>query len=347
MPVPNIARANHVVPQDYLRQWSLDAVHVSGYRLLVPHEKYPRWDQYKIRSLTVYRDLYTSVGTGEDSDAAEKWLNAEIESPAAPALEKVSREEVLSDSEWRALIRYLAAMDRRTPAAFVEQKELSERSLPDVMERAMSRVAGVLRQPRNVRRRILRTPAAEDALIAPPIRVKIARDPVVGGGVVHAAVTSGRELWLSSLQRTLTETVKVLYRHQWTILRPTPGSSWYTSDHPVVRLNFYGDDNYDFKGGWGSRGSEMFFPVSSRHMLYTRIGYESSGYRTLSPELTLVFQRFIAERAHRWVFAQGTPRRAEIFRPRRVDVAAFEAEDRSWKDFHRTQAAAEQPEESG
>lgn len=341
----NIARANHSVPRDYLRQWSGDTVHVSGYRLLVPHERFPRWEQYKIRSLTVYRDLYTSVGAGEDSDVAEQWLNTEIESPAAPALEKVQREELLSDAEMRTLVRYLAAMDRRTPAAFVEQKELSERTLPDVMERTMARIAGVLRQPRHVRRRIVRPHRADESLIAPPIRVKIERDSARGGGVVRAEVTSGRELWLSTLQRTLTETVKVLYRHQWTILRPTPGSSWYTSDHPVVRLNYYGDEHYDFRGGWGSTGTEIFFPVSPRHLLYTRIGHEWSGDRTLSPELTLVLQRFIAERAHRWIFAHGMPRRAEMFRPRRVDLAAFDAEDRSWRDFHRMQTAAEKSDE--
>jgi hypothetical protein len=143
------------------------------------------------------------------------------------------------------------------------------------------------------------------------------------------------------MRHVLTGIARVLVDHAWCILRPNPGSLWFTSDHPVLRLNYYEEGQYDFGGGWGNPGSEIILPLSPTHLMYTKIGSRQFVNSTLSPEMTLSFQRLLAERAHRWIFAQGQPKRAVWFRPRTEDLAAFVREEQAWQAWHQQQRVAE------
>ncbi len=339
-----LARNNHTIPQDYLRQWSMDGRCVFARRLLVPAPTYPEWEPKPISSLTVYRDLYTSVGRGEESDAIERWLNREFETPAADALDRVFRDVALEAEDHRVLVRYLAALDRRTPVAFAETMELLARITPDALSRAHARLGGTLRQAKSVRRRLLRQQRAstEASDIVPlPIRTAVDTDPETGDPVVKTVTTVGREAWLSALERQLKTTAQHLLAHDWCILRPANESEWFTSDHPVVRLNFTNSEQYDFRGGWGRRGTDIFLALSPKHLLYCRIGYPKPREQTASVEHTYLIQRCIAERAHRWIFARSPQRRAEWFRERRVNKALFVEEEAAWADFHDSQVREE------
>ncbi len=56
------------------------------------------------------------------------------------------------------------------------------------------------------------------------------------------------------------------------LARPAYGRHWFTSDHPVVKLNYYGQGNYDLKGVWGKKGGYIFMPISPHHLLFTEFG---------------------------------------------------------------------------
>jgi hypothetical protein len=150
-----------------------------------------------------------------------------------------------------------------------------------------------------------------------------------------------RELWLHNMRRLLTSTADALKRHRWWILRPHPGSHWFTSDHPVVRLNYYGNGRYDLKGGWGNSGAEIIVPLSPTALMYTKIGDRTPRLDVLNADHTLSFQRFVAERARRWIIARSRPQRALMFRERVVDRDAFQAEERLATVWHQAQADAE------
>jgi hypothetical protein len=59
LPMSEISRESHYVPQATLRRWSEDGVNVHAYRLLVSHQNVPEWQPHALRGLTKQRDLYT------------------------------------------------------------------------------------------------------------------------------------------------------------------------------------------------------------------------------------------------------------------------------------------------
>jgi hypothetical protein len=110
----------------------------------------------------------------------------------------------------------------------------------------------------------------------------------------------------------------------------------------VLRLNYYYEQGtYDFKGGWGSQGTDLILPLSPRHLLYTQVGAEAPDRFTFSNEMTSTIQRFLAERAHRWVFARRPTETVARFRPRRIDAAAVAAEKAAWQRWHNDHRRAE------
>jgi hypothetical protein len=174
------------------------------------------------------------------------------------------------------------------------------------------------------------------------LRVTTEIEPDADYGTVKAEVVIGRGMWVWSMRHLLTNTIAALQQQKWTILSPPAGLSWITSDDPVIRLNYYGHGKYDFKGGWGNRGTEILLPLDSQHLLYTKVGYPRPQRGTLVPyEQALMLRRFAAEHAHRLIFAADPDPGIEMLRPRHVDADAMRAEQDQWQRWHQEQTAAE------
>jgi hypothetical protein len=335
------AKDHHSVPRDYLRQWSDDGLRVSSYRTLVPHARYPEWKHRAIRSLTMYEELYTSISSGTESDRFERWMNEAIETPAAGALERVSLDQRLTREHWHALVRYVALLDLRTPVSYMEFFDRSSRGLPEVLTETLARVERDLQRAAKKGRRLPDPPSVTEADERFPLKVSVTKDQESDRVELKAEITIGRELWLHNMRRAVLKTSEMLHRHSWVIFKPHPGSEWFTSDHPVLRLNFVNENNYNFGGGWGRRNCEIVMPLSPQHLLYTKIGDRDIRNATLSREHTNLFQKLIAERAHRWIIAQGVSQSVSWWRPRVVDVAAYKGEAETWRRWHAEQTAGE------
>jgi hypothetical protein len=159
---------------------------------------------------------------------------------------------------------------------------------------------------------------------------------------LQANVIIGRGLWLFSLKHLLTKTVNALLQNRWTILRPPDGLTWFTSDDPVVRLNYCADGRYDFKGGWGNSGTEIMLPISPWHLLYTKVGRRPpirGEIPTMEQAATL--RRFVAEHAHRMIIATAPDDTAQELRPRTVSSEQFRSERERWRHWHEDQSSAE------
>ena len=333
-------RNNHYVSQAYLKRWADTNGRLWAYRVLVSHPKVPLWKHASAKGLAYHTHLYTLVVATGHTDEIERWLNSDFESPAENAIQKVVADDRLTSKDWSHLIKFLAAQDVRTPARLMENFKRWE-TLPDlvkdVLEKSVQKFETANREGKPLDHS---SPVGTEYF---PSRVTIESVPGEEGGILRFESVIGRSLWLFHLRRALTKTVNALLAHKWTILCSPEGIEWLTSDDPVVKLNYNGLTNkYDFGGGWGSAGTEIFLPLSPRHLLYTRIGDRPPRRgEVVSMKFAGLCQRFTIEHAHRFVFAATPNASVSELRPRTVDSKTFFTEVEQWRRWHEEQSDAE------
>jgi Protein of unknown function (DUF4238) len=247
----------------------------------------------------------------------------------------------LSSADWTRLVRFLAAQIVRTPAHLVKNLPRWQADAPSILDSVLKDVEALVRskaQPEPV--------SAEIGEISKyiPIRVAIRKKPDEGMVELQATVAVGRGMWLFEMKHLLTHTIKLLHEHRWSIIAPLfEGQTWFTSDDPVVMLNYHDATKYDSDGGWGQHGTEILFPLSPRHIMYTRVG-DAPPRRgeVMSREKSASLRRIIAEHAYRMIFAALPDSEVSFLRPRVVDERKFREEQQAWATWHSAQAAVEQ-----
>lgn len=333
-------RKNHFVPRLYLKRFATAEECVWVYRTLVSNEKVPFWKQKAISRVATQPDLYTSVTSEGQSDELEKWLDQEFEAPAEESLRKATSGERLSPTDWEHLVRFFAAQDVRTPARYYENQRRMDEWMPGLIDKTLKESireiesAGASGQDLVVR----------DVPYAGMIPAKFTREfePGRDSGRLGLHVLAGRALWLFTIKNLLVKTAAALHQHRWTILSPPPGEQWFTSDDPAIRLNCYSKGQYDFRGGWGSPGTDLMLPLSPNHLLYTQVGHRppARGEKALPAFMSLT-RRFVAEHAHRMIFSLKPDPEVATLRPRVVDAVAYRSEELHWKNWHLDQTTAE------
>lgn len=335
-------RDNHYVPRGYLKRWASDGNRVWVYRTLVSHPKIPLWERKSIRGTAYHAYLYSRALAGGETDEFERWLDRTFEAPAEEALGKATSGARMTPDDWKSLIRFAVAQDVRTPARLLDGlktwpddvKKLLDETLPESIAKLEAMRREGKRPPRSTTR-----PADDNPF---PVRIATGIEPGAEQGWLKADITVGRQLWLHNIRNILTNTVKKVPVRGWTILSPPRGQRWLTSDNPVIRLNYYGAGNYDFKGGWGNKGSEIILPLGPYHLLYTRVGTRPPARGEEVPaDLARKLHRFIAEHAHRLIFADAREPSVGKLRPRVVNEEWFNSEKQEWARWHDNQSRAE------
>jgi hypothetical protein len=300
----------------------------------------PLWKQASARGIAKHQNLYTRIIAGKDSDDVERWLNDEFETPAQESLAKAVADQKLTPEDWHQIIRFLAAQDVRTPARLHESLVRWKSNLQNTIEEVLEDSVKKLTAAKQNKTPIDTTPHPQAAYF--PIKTTKEFSPGAEYGTLGVEMVVGRGLWLFSLKHLLTSTLRVLHKHKWTILRCPPEMTWFTTDDPVVKLNYHSAVRYDFGGGWGSEGTEIFMPLSPKHLLYTRVGHRSAAKGTvLSRELALGLQNMMVQHAHRFIFSTEPNVRLPELRPRHVSSEFFESEAMQWKTWHDEQTRAE------
>lgn len=314
-------RNNHFVPQNYLKRWSLDGKRIWGYRLLVSNPNVPEWNTYSIRGLACREHLYTRLSpNGEETDEIERWLDREFEAPAEEAIHKATTNCRLKPDDWEKLILFTAAQFVRTPAQLEKNMKKWQIEMPGLLNTVLKNTVQKLEKSVELGKQFKSTYDYDNENL--PVRVS--RQPSLDQNkdLLKVETIIGRAWWLFGVKHILTKTAKVLLMHKWSIIHPT-NLEWITSDDPVICLNYYKKGSYDFGGGWGRKGSEIIFPISPNHMLYTMVGKKKSPRIDFSPEISAELQKIIAEHAYRWIFSKEPNKKVESFRKRHVDNAAF------------------------
>jgi len=130
-------RDNHYVPCLYLKRFAASPGRVLTYRILVAHPYVPVWKPSPIKGVAYHAHLYTRIAAGVETDEVEKWLNDEFETPAEEALWKATADMRLTQSDWRDLVRFLAAQDVRTPARLGENLQHWHEVVPTVLSEVL------------------------------------------------------------------------------------------------------------------------------------------------------------------------------------------------------------------
>jgi hypothetical protein len=337
---PPFGRDNHYSPCVYLRGFAGRGKRISVYRTLVSLPEVPLWKESSTKGVGYRSHLYTRIAAGCETDEIESWLKREFEDPAAEPLEKATSGGQLTSKDWTYLVRFLAAQIVRTPAYFVENLPRWRADLPGLLNSTLQEAVQRLDAARKLGKTV--TPPEGRYSDYLPIRVTKKIVPGQDTGQLRASIVVGRGVWLFNMRRLLAGSAKVLHDHKWSILAPHEGLSWLTSDDPVIRLNYYDDGKYDFKGGCGKSGTEILLPISPRHLIYTQVGHRPPPRgEVLSRDKTETIRRFIAEHAYRMIFAASRDDSVSTLRPRIVDAQQFRCEQQQWQQWHAEQTAAE------
>jgi len=336
----SLHRDNHYVPCVYLKGFSSSPGRVQSYALLVEDARVPLWIERSVKGVACHQHLYTRLKDGDQSDEVERWLDREFETPAAEAIDRAITGNRLTQEHWRRLVRFLAAQDVRTPARFAASVPFWHEALPSIMNNALSGLVQKLETAKQTGKPLSTTGAEFSDYF--PLRLDHERVPGTDLAKLQVSVVAGRSLWLYQIKRLLTHTVEELLRHKWSIICAPDEITWFTSDNPVVKLNFHAPDKYDFGGGWGSVGTDILMPLSSKHLLHTRIGYDRlpRGW-TFPVNTAAIVRRIIAEHAHRYIFADHVIHDVPELRPRVVDAEAFRSEAEQWTNWNENQITAE------
>lgn len=333
-------RDNHYVSVFYLKNWSSSQGRLWVYRVLISSDQVPLWKEIAIKGIAYHSNLYTRIVGGQETDEFEQWLDKEFESPAAEPIRKVVSGIKLESRDWRRLARFVAAQDVRTPARLIENLQRWDQTLPGILSNCLEGLPQTLEKAIKEGGAPSRKVQVEGSEYIP---LRVTTETLEGQVevIVKAETLVGRGLWLFSMKHVLIELAKILEQHRWTILTPPGGMSWITSDDPVIRLNFYRQGHYDFKGGWGSKGTEILFPLSPQHLLYTQIGQRPTLTGFIQRDQAEMIRKFIAEHAHRMIFASERDPEIQKLRPRIVNPEQVTNEKEQWRSWHEKQTLAE------
>jgi hypothetical protein len=330
-----ITRESHYVPQASLRRWSNDGVNVWAYRLLVSHQNVPEWEEYPIRGLTKQRDLYTTFEGDQEGDDFEKFITREIEEPAQAAIEKMIGNYKMKPADWRAIAKFIAAQQMRTPLFVVEWVRRINEEMPKTLESVLSELEQ--KSATQIAAEAQEEPDDHNYLRE---KLRITFDPVPGGNglaLVQAQVSSSRTAWLRFMRRMLTDRIDVFCQHRWRVMKLACDAEWPLTDNPVLGLNYLRPGQYDFGAGWGKHNSNFIMPVSPRLAIFTQVGSKETGAWHASPEQTRELQGLAVERTLRWIIARKPDPNIVAMRPRTVDADAYKTEQqawRTWNDMH-------------
>lgn len=298
------------------------------YRTLISRPHVGPWRSKPITRVGYYTDLYTRFTPEGETDEIETWLNRDFEQPADGALRKATLDEPLNDIDWHAIVRFVAAQIVRTPAFFIRTLPIWNKITPEILKQTLNEFPHDLALAAKGELAYGEDPPHGELF---PIQTRKEVDEEAGTVNLTVTVTIGRDIWFYTMKHMLTHTLRVLHNHSWTILKAPNCLTWFTSDDPVLTLNYHSESAYNFGGGWNSPGTEIILPISPRHLLYTHIAKPVPALGTVVDRRHAQMLRFmIAQHAHREIYALTEDKELPALRPRRVDAKQFRRERDQW-----------------
>ena len=325
----------------YLRNWSDDGKTILVYRTLVSRKDVEWWSRKSIESVGYIQHLYTQRIAEEETDEFELWLDHEIESPSKAIFDKLICGHCLTQNDYYILARFIAAQSVRTPAYFSENRQDWTEIFSNALEGVVLRtIQGI--NSGNFHKTEIHDSSCNLDINQIPISTSIVKTNDDDTLLLRADTVVGRSMWLWHIKRIVNQSEVILANHNWSIIEAAPGIEWPTSDDPVIRLNYYGDNNYDFKGGINRKGSEILLPISPKHLLYTQVGFDQSTVDTKNnPTICELIRKIIMEHAFLQIYSRERQKTMLRYRPRTVDQNEYNRINDQLINWHKNQSEGE------
>ena len=333
-----VCRANHYVPQFYLRNWGTDNK-VFVHRLLVPHEKYPEWEHCAIKNTAYIDNLYVRIEDGAEYDDFEIDFNKQVETPAKPVLDKICAEQKLTPADWRILCDYITAQYVRTPSFYNWAAEWGKKTVPDAIESVLNAIARSAKKPDP-------RPHSSEKNNLIPVELNLSkREEDEDHTYLEVRSVVGKNLWLYVISHTLSSD-SVLKREfqsmKWSIVTAPDGVVWPTCDAPIVIARIEQSGNLICTDGLGNKDRIVIFPVSPTKVLLAthkrvftwRFQADEALYRRI--------KAIIVKNAFMYVYSCFEDPEIPTIRSRFVNEAEFvrlKREYASWYDKYKTDEA--------
>mgnify|MGYP004464070521 CR=1 FL=1 len=335
----NLSRNNHYLSQMYLEAWKNKNGQVELYELLVPNDNAPQWKSKPIKSVGSFDSIFVRLKSGEETDDIEKWFNEKYETPAKTALSHAINDEKITVDEWHCLIDFLACHIVRSPA-FIIEKLCNVEMYNDSFQKATYEMAEKFPKMQKedfIKERkffeLTQNGKYNDELF--PLKLTNLGSLDEDNALIKVETIVGKQLCLWAIKYLLENTAKVLHEHKWSILTVDERVSLPTSDNPVVILNYYDENNYNFAGGWDSKNTYIIFPISPQKVLFTQIGVKSAPRINLDYHMSLLLKKIIVEHSYRKVISNFKDEDVIKIKPRIVSETEFRIEKQMWPDFQK------------
>lgn len=330
----NISRNNHFVAQMYLNAWKNNNNKIWTYDLLVPNEKCNLWNEKSTRSIASQQNFYITLRQNEEVDDIERYLNDEFETSASKSLKKARLGENLSNEDWKSIVNYIGCQIVRTPAFVSKMLKTSKMNMKDIFQQTITELERDLnnRSVEEIKGYLKKEKYNDDNEMFP---LKIVDTGLNDGNkeILKIETIVGKSYYLCMMMHLLKQTIKVLHKHEWKVIDVDDRVKIPTSDDPVICLNYYADNKYDFCGGWNNEGSEIIFPISPTKIVYTKVGAKDIKFK-LDYKLSILIKNMIVEHAYRRIFSIDNERCITKIRKRYVNEKEFQREKEILENWH-------------
>ena len=332
----NISRDNHFVPQVYLRNWGEQNT-IMTYELLVPNENVPMWKKKSIEYSAFIENLYVRVDKGNELDDFEKMFRDNYETPVKMSLDKANGDFKLTMDDWKLLIDFTASQIVRTPAFYERLQPILIKAFAKGLEETAEELKHIDKSLIEERKIVQH----QDRIALP---IKIERTGEMADEeheYVQISGTVGKSTWLWAIDNSLLKTLKKLHDYKWSILICDESISWPTSDNPVVCINHFSEDRYNFFGVIGRIGNEIIFPISPCRALYLQIGKKHPARIKLNAKESNKVKRVIVENAFRYIYSYDKDDELTKWRPRLVDLEGYQLDKKKIDEWYEQYKIAE------
>lgn len=327
---------NHYIPKTYLKQWG-NGGKVFQYCLIVSNDKVPLWKATSITNTSSINSLYVYYDNGILNDEMEDFFSEKFEMNYNLFLSKINLKLPLNNQDLDYIARFVACQQIRTVNGYKNIQKIVNNKLPKILDEIVLKMEEELKKSGTLS---IKQSNERDKFI--PLNVNI--NTLDGdNSILEIQSCIGKSYWIYAMKFLLESTYKVLNNISWCIYDAPENFSWVTTDDPVIFLNYYGPNNYDFKGGWKVQNTNVIFPLTPKKLLFAQIGRNFYTYDTASIEFAEEMQKYIIEHAFSSIYANEIKSDVCETRERIVSKEAFIEFYNSRKEFHENYEKYEVP----